>query len=279
MTTNPIETMKTTPLPPMIYGTAWKEANTARLVTEAVTAGFRGIDTANQKKHYREDFTGEALLTLKGQGIRREDLFLQSKYTYKDGQDHRLPYDPKAAFAAQVRSSFESTLQNLHTDYLDSYLLHGPSSYAGITEADMEVWGAMENLCESGQVRRIGVSNVAIHHLHELCQKAKIKPAIVQNRCYASRGWDGDVRDYCQANGIIYQGFSLLTANPQVVMGPRVAAIAARLKVTPMQVIFRFAVQMGILPLTGTTNPEHMKQDLASLDLRLTEDEVKSIYG
>ena len=100
-------------LPPIIYGTAWKQERTAELVKMAITAGFRGIDTANQKKHYREDFAGEALLELMKQGIKREDLFLQSKYTYKEGQDHRLPYDPKADFTTQVNDSFASTLKNL----------------------------------------------------------------------------------------------------------------------------------------------------------------------
>ncbi len=271
--------MKTTQIPAIIYGTAWKEAATAGLVKTAVTAGFRGIDTANQKKHYREDFTGEALVALKGDGISREDLFLQSKFTYKEGQDHRLPYDPKADFGTQVRSSFAGTLKNLHTDYLDSYLLHGPSSSAGMTEDDWEVWSAMESLHELGQTRMIGVSNVGLHHLKELREKARIKPQIVQNRCYAARGWDRDVREYCLANKIVYQGFSLLTANPHVVFDPRVAAIAHRLQATPEQVIFGFAVQIGILPLTGTTDPQHMKEDLEIKKIHLSAAELKIIQG
>ena len=139
----------------------------------------------------------------------------------------------------------------------------------------------MEVLRASGQARRIGVSNVGIHHLREFFEnpEARFKPEIVQNRCYASRGWDREVREYCLANGIIYQGFSLLTANPQVVMGPRIDAIAKRLNATPAQVVFRFAAQTGILPLTGTTDPQHMKEDLASLDLCLFEDEIRMIQG
>lgn len=266
-------------LPPMIYGTAWKEAATAALVIQAVDAGFRGIDTANQKKHYREDFVGEALLTLKSRGIAREDLFLQSKFTYQGGQDHRLPYDPSSDFGTQVRSSFASTLQNLHTDYLDSFLLHGPSSSTRLTDDDWEVWAAMEALHKAGQTRMIGVSNVGLHHLKALCEKAAVKPKMVQNRCYAARGWDRDVREYCLANKIVYQGFSLLTANPQVVMGPLVAAIAQRLHVTPPQVIFAFAVQIGILPLTGTTNLRHMQEDLDTGKIHLSAAELKIIQG
>ena len=271
--------MKTAPLPPILYGTAWKESATTGLVIAAVNAGFRGIDTANQKKHYREDFAGDALLELKRQGIFREDLFLQSKYTYPQGQDQRLPYDPASDFGTQVRASFASTLKNLHTDYLDSYLWHGPSSSAGLTDDDWEVWTAMESLRESGQTRMIGVSNVGLHHLKALCENGRIKPQIVQNRCYAVRGWDRMVREYCLANQIVYQGFSLLTANPQVVFDPRVAAIARRLGVTPQQVIFRFAMQIGILPLTGTTDAQHMKEDLAAGEIGLSNDDFKIIQA
>ncbi len=195
--------------PSIIYGTAWKIEATAELTKLAVTSGFRAIDTANQKKHYREDYVGDALLALKSQGIKREDLFLQSKYTYQRGQDHRLPYDPKADFGTQVRSSFASTLENMHTDYIDSYLLHGPSDYEGMKDADWEVWGAMETLHQSGQTRMIGISNTGIQHLKELCEnpKVKVKPQVVQNRCFAARGWDKEVREFCLANKIIYQGF------------------------------------------------------------------------
>jgi diketogulonate reductase-like aldo/keto reductase len=261
----------------MIYGTAWKEGATAKCVREAVAASFRGIDTANQKKHYREDYVGEALLKVRGMGIGRDELFLQSKYTYPEGQDHRMPYDPKTDFATQVRSSFASSLKNLHTDYLDSFLLHGPRLSSGMTDADWEVWGAMEALHKEGSARVIGISNTSIHHLSALCERASVKPKIVQNRCYADRGWDKSVRDYCLKNGIVYEGFSLLTANLHVVNDPQVASIARRWDATPQQVIYRFAEKIGILPLTGTTDAKHMKQDLDLARFDLSADDVHTI--
>lgn len=271
--------MKTSTIPHIIYGTAWKEESTSELVQKAVLTGFRAIDTANQKKHYREDYVGAALLKLESQGISRSDLFLQSKYTYQQGQDHRLPYDPKSDFATQVKASFASSLKNLHTDYLDSYLLHGPSSGYALTPADWEVWGAIESLLESNQTRLIGVSNVGLHHLTELCAKAKIKPQIVQNRCFAVRGWDQEVREYCVANQIIYQGFSLLTANQPILFHPQIAAIAQRLQVTTPQLIFRFASQIGILPLTGTTDRQHMKEDLEIEKICLSAADIQTIHS
>ena len=137
----------------------------------------------------------------------------------------------------------------------------------------------MEDLHESGQARRIGVSNVSLHQLTALCERAKIKPMIVQNRCYANRGWDQAVREYCLANQIVYQGFSLLTANPRVVADLRLAAIARRLQATPQQVIFRFAVQIGIHPLAGTRDPHHMKEDLESVNLELSAADLDVIHA
>src|SRR5207245_5110960 len=102
-------------------------------------------------------------------------------------------------------------------------------------------------------------------------------PAFVQNRCYARLGWDRDVRLFCQKQKIIYQGFSLLTANLEVLRHPLVAGLAAGAKVTPAQVVFSFSRAVGILPLTGTSDAEHMRQDLGSMDLTLPPDAVRAI--
>ncbi|HXX92838.1 MAG TPA: aldo/keto reductase, partial [Planctomycetota bacterium] len=141
-----LTTYNDVPLPSFMYGTAWKKEATSPLVQQAVTAGFRAIDTANQLIHYDEARVGEALVALQSRGIGREALFLQTKFTSAGGQDHRTPYDRSADLATQVRQSFESSLVHLHTDRLDSYVLHGPHSRRGLGEEDWEVWGAMEEL-------------------------------------------------------------------------------------------------------------------------------------
>src|SRR4029077_12750577 len=107
-------------IPDFLYGTAWKETRTAALVELALRTGFRGIDTANQRRHYFEAGVGEGLATAYRAGVvTRADLFLQTKFTYQAGQDHRLPYDPAASFSAQVAQSMASSLENLGTDYVD----------------------------------------------------------------------------------------------------------------------------------------------------------------
>lgn len=260
-----------------MYGTAWKKEATTDLVRLAVDTGFRAIDTANQLIHYSEALVGEALLSMNTQGIKRETLFLQTKFTPVNGQDHRTPYDASADITTQVGQSFESSLKHLHTDYIDSYVLHGPYYRGGLGREDWEVWAAIEGLYESGRTKMIGISNVDDVQLRQLCEKATIKPMVVQSRCYAVSGWDKELREICKAHQIIYQGFSLITANQNFLRAPEIAAIAKRLGTGPLQVIFRFALQIGMLPLTGTTNEKHMKEDLQVESLELTSDEMKFI--
>jgi diketogulonate reductase-like aldo/keto reductase len=260
-----------------MYGTAWKKDATAHLVQLAVSSGFRAIDTANQLIHYQEALVGEALRVLETQGIHRGSLFLQTKFTPANGQDHRTPYDPSADLTMQVRQSFESSLTHLQTEYVDSYVLHGPYSRYGLGKEDWEVWKAMEEIYQTGRTKMIGVSNVTAIQLTQLCEQANLKPMVVQNRCYAVLGWDKEVREICQAHHIIYQGFSLLTANREVLSDPEIWKMAKRLDTGPAQVIFRFAQQIGMLPLTGTSNEQHMKEDLQIGHVELSPAEVTRI--
>jgi diketogulonate reductase-like aldo/keto reductase len=130
---------------------------------------------------------------------------------------------------------------------------------------------------DAGRTRLLGVSNVSLRHLEQMEASGVELPAFVQNRCFARFGWDYHVRAFCGAREIVYQGFSLLTANPEVLHHPLVVGIAARSKATTPQVIFRFAQAIGMLPLTGTTDAEHMQQDLASHAVTLSADEVRAI--
>jgi diketogulonate reductase-like aldo/keto reductase len=265
-------------VPRFLYGTAWKEDKTHSLTELALQQGFRGIDTANQRRHYYEAGVGQAIATMMKSGlVSRDDLFLQTKFTFRSGQDDRLPYDPHAPIPAQVEQSFASSLHHLGAEVIDSYLLHGPSRRVGLASEDWDAWRTMENLHESGQVRLLGVSNVSLEQLDTLCQRSRVLPRVVQNRCYAVRRWDRQIREFCAANGLVYQGFSLLTANREMVTRPELIRIAKRYGRTVSQIIFRFALEVGMIPLTGTTNPAHMKADLEVLDFQLESIEVEQI--
>jgi diketogulonate reductase-like aldo/keto reductase len=265
-------------VPCFLYGTAWKEERTQRLTELALRQGFRGIDTANQRRHHHEAAVGQALAAVMAAGLlTRNDLFLQTKFTFRTGQDHRLPYDPKAPIRLQVEQSFASSLEHLGTRIIDSYLLHGPTQRSGLAAADWDAWRAMEALHDSGRARLLGVSNFTLEQLPRLCERARVPPRFVQNRCYASRGWDRAIREFCGAGGMAYQGFSLLTANRDVLAHPEMVRIARRHGRSVAQVVFRFALDVGMVPLTGTTDGGHMREDLEVFAFRLEPEEAERI--
>ncbi len=265
-------------VPRFLYGTAWKEDQTQRLTEAALRQGFRGIDTANQRRHYVEVAVGRAIAAANASGlVTRNELFLQTKFTFQRGQDHRLPYDPQAHIAIQVQQSFASSLQHLGTDVIDSYVLHGPTLRVGLAQADWEAWRAMEALHASGRARLLGIGNVTLAQIQLLVQHARVRPRFVQNRCYASQGWDRGIREFCAANGVTYQGFSLLTANRAALARPELNQIADRYGRTASQIVFRFALDVGMVPITGTTDTEHMRADLDVFDFQLEREEVAQI--
>src|SRR6516165_10277058 len=156
-------------VPRFLYGTAWKEDQTQCLTELALQPGFRGIYTANQRRHYHEAAVGRAVAAAVASGlVAREELFLQTKFTFRQGQDDRLPYDPQAPISTQVEQSFASSLQHLGTEVIDSYLLHGPSQRAGLTSSDWEAWRAMEAIHDSSRARLLGISNVTLEQLQHL---------------------------------------------------------------------------------------------------------------
>lgn len=263
-------------IPPILYGTAWKYDDTQRFVVDALRSGFRGIDTANQRKHYFEEGVGLAVQQfLMTSQITREDLFFQTKFTPVHGQDDSKPYDEFDSLTNQVKQSFTSSLDHLQTDYIDSYILHGPSLSHGITDGDLEIWQAMEAFVREGKVRFLGISNVNIEQVKELYKKVSIKPSFIQNRCFAITRWDQDVRLFSQKNQVIYQGFSLLTANQAYLLNPYMQSLAVKYGKTIPQITFRFALQIGILPLSGTTNSQHMNDDLNIHDFELSSEEIQ----
>jgi diketogulonate reductase-like aldo/keto reductase len=261
-------------VPSIMYGTAWKEERTEALTSEAIACGFRAVDTANQRRHYVEAGVGAAMVAAIASGkVTREQLFVQTKFTFRRGQDHRLPYDPDADVATQVHQSIDSSLEHLGVTRIDSYILHSPSRADGLGAADWQTWRAMEDAVRAGRVGLLGVSNISVGQLATLIEGVKIAPAFVQNRCFARTRWDAEVRALCQAHDIVYQGFSLLTANRPALSSPHVIAIAQRHGKTVPQVVFRFAIEIAMLPLTGTSDSLHMREDLDIFDFTLSDED------
>lgn len=264
--------------PKIIYGTAWKKERTTNLVVQAVLQGFRAIDTAGQPKHYQEQLVGDALDTLQQQhGINREDIFLQTKYTSIDGQDtsRPLPYDPTVSVADQVRQSFSNSLKNLRTDYLDSYILHSPLRTPALT---LEAWKVLLELQDEGKVHKIGISNCYdTRVLQFLIDNGKRMLDVVQNRWYEENAWDTDVVQFCKTRGIYYESFWTLSGSPNLLQGAAIQDIVRRTGCTPAQALFRTAQIMGVTPLSGTKDEQHMKDGLACVDISLTDADVGGV--
>jgi len=263
-------------MPPIIYGTAWKKERTADLVLQAVQTGFRGIDTAGQPKHYDEPGVGEALGRLNALGIARGAVFVQTKFTPLSGQDPgNVPYDKNASIEEQVDQSFRSSKKNLHTDYVDSLLLHSPLTPYSLL---MKAWRAMERIQKAGDARQIGICNCYdIELLETLHADAEVKPSVVQNRFYQQTGYDADLRRWSARHGMIYQSFWTLTANPHILAADSVRSMALTYDKTEAQVLFRYLTQSGVVPLTGTRSEQHMREDLEIFDFELSSQDLEAV--
>lgn len=223
-------------VPTFLYGTAWKKEKTADLVYLALSSGFKGIDTAAQPKHYREDLVGQGLRrALSEDKISRDDLFIQTKFTSVKSQDpNQMPYNPTASVSEQVHTSIKSSLMNLRpsaeessseSTYLDCLVLHSPLP---TMEQTLEAWRAAESYVPH-KIRFLGISNVTRGILEQLYDAVEYKPAVVQNRFYPNTKFDASLRAFCAEKSIIYQSFWTLSANSKIVRGPEVGHVAENL--------------------------------------------------
>ncbi|AAW45715.2 conserved hypothetical protein [Cryptococcus deneoformans JEC21] len=259
-------------MPRIMYGTAWKKERTAELVCQAVKAGFRGIDTACQPKHYREDLVGQAIKSLISEGVvKREELYIQTKFTSVDGQDPSLPlpYDPSSPIEEQVKQSFETSLKNLGVEYLDAVVLHSPLKSR---EDTLKAYLTLSRFFSTKQIRHLGISNCydplllqwLIDSVAEYSSKhqeePEVKVGIVQNRWYEGNGWDWDVYDICRAHGIRYQSFWTLTGSPTLLKQPFLINLAAKYGLTPEQTVYKLCQLWDITPLCGTSSLAHAKE-------------------
>jgi diketogulonate reductase-like aldo/keto reductase len=258
-------------LPAFIYGTAWKKEATTDLVYHALSNGFTAIDTAAQPKHYREDLVAAGVeKAMKDGKLRRTDLYLQTKFTSIHGQDpKRMPYDSNAPLPEQVNASIMSSLRNFtfssdsQQPYIDTLVLHSPMPTIAET---LEVWESMEQYVP-GEVRNLGISNCNLFTLMDLYERARIKPAVVQNRFYADTKFDIGVRKFCQEKKIVYQSFWTLSANPGLLRSPEVKDVAEKLNISPEAALYCLVLGLeNIVILNGTTNPDNMRADWEAVE-------------
>lgn len=263
-------------MPNMIYGTAWKKENTTKLVEDALLSGFKAIDTACQPKHYCEDLVGLGLENAFKKGIKREDIFVQTKFTPISGQDvNNMPYFTHDDIIVQLEKSFLKSKENLKLDFIDSYLIHSPFNPI---EDMVKVYKTMEEFLQNGEVGQLGISNCydlkLFSHLYDI---ARIKPKVLQNRFYADSKYDKELREFCKQKDITYQSFWSLTANPHILVSKEISDLVKKYEKTKEQIFYKFLNQIGITPLNGTKSKIHMKEDLQIDEFILEQNEVNSI--
>ncbi|KAK2589792.1 hypothetical protein QQS21_012527 [Conoideocrella luteorostrata] len=257
-----------TMMPKLVYGTAWKRERTADLVYAALKAGFRGIDTAAQPKHYDEHGVAAGMKRAVAEGIiKRQDVFVQTKFTAPDGQNHLAPYDLDAPLAHKIHQSVQSSLQNFTIDgqepYLDSLVLHSPMDTLQDT---MTVWKILESYTPH-KIHNLGISNTTLQVVEVLYGNMAVKPSVVQNRFYDGTQWEVDIRAYCREKGIVFQSFWTLTSNPQLVKSQPVKLVSQKAGVKVPAAYYALVVGLeGLTVLDGTTKELHMREDLEGLE-------------
>jgi diketogulonate reductase-like aldo/keto reductase len=262
-------------IPAFLYGTAWKKDATADLVYQAIKAGFTGIDTANQPKHYQEDLVGSGIRKALREGkMKRNNLYLQTKFTSTGGQDlNSIPYDPKGPPEKQVQESVKLSLQHLRSagdnfedvegSYIDTLVLHSPM--ANIVQT-MEVWEALEQFVPD-KIRNLGISNCNLWTFMDLYERAYVKPCVVQNRFYPETRYDIALRRFCRDNSIVYQSFWTLTANPDLLRSSAVGQLANRLGISPQAALYCLVMGLGnTVVLNGTKQDARMRADLEAVE-------------
>jgi diketogulonate reductase-like aldo/keto reductase len=219
-------------------------------------------------------------------GLERSDIFLQTKFTSVNGQDpNNIPYDTAASLEEQVKQSFEKSLENLRTDYIDSLVLHSPMKTMDET---LRVWKVFEEFVSDGRVRQLGISNCYNYRdLRTLYQEATIKPAVLQNRFHDQTKFDVMLRRICNTYGIKYQSFWTLTApsNKKAMSSCVWKDMAKEKGLTPQTLMYAYMMSLGHTPLDGSRNINHMKEDVELMtrfqngDVVLAKDEVETLTG
>lgn len=228
------------------------EDETVKAVKCAIETGYRLIDTAYF--YGTEKGVGEGI---KASGVDRSEIFLVTKLW---NDDHGYEKTMKA---------FEKSLENLGVDYIDLYLIHWPN------KLNAETWRAFEELYNQGKVKAIGVCNFKIGHLEELKKTAKIMPMVNQIEMHPLSSKD-DMLDYCRKNNIEVMAWSPIVRG-KLFTNELMESLTAKYKKTIAEIIIRWHVQRGVIPIPKSSNEGRIKENFDVFDFSLSEEDMKAI--
>ncbi len=252
-------------IPVLALGT-WliSDNEAAKAVKAAIQIGYRHIDTA--QAYGNERGVGEGIRAC---GVPREKLFITSKVA----AEHKT-------YEAAMKS-IDKTLADMGLDYLDLMIIHSPQPWNKVNqsedryiEGNRAAWRALEDAYRAKKLRAIGVSNFLEEDIESLWEKAKIKPMVNQVLCHISNS-PLDLIDYCKNKGIAVEAYSPV-AHGEAFKNKTIADMAKKYGVTIPQLCIRFDIQLGLIVLPKTANPEHMKSN-ADVDFVITDEDMETL--
>lgn len=252
-------------VPQLALGTWFiDDALAAEAVRQAVKIGYRHVDTA--QAYANERGVGEGVRTA---GIPREELFV----TTKVAAEHK-DYESAAR-------SIDESLAAMGLDYLDMMIIHSPQPWVEVNQSDdrhyegnLEAWRALTDAYKAGKIRAIGVSNFQKEDIDNIWDNAEVKPMVNQVLCHISNT-PLDLIDYCQSKGIVMEAYSPV-AHGEALKNPKIAEMAAKYGVSIPQLCIRYDLQLGMITLPKTANPEHMKSN-ADVDFEISSEDMEAL--
>ena len=250
-------------VPQLALGT-WliDDAVVADAVKAATRIGYRHIDTA--QAYGNERGVGEGVRTC---GIAREEIFVTSKVA-AEHKDYRSAAD-----------GIDETLRKMGLDYLDMMIIHSPQPWKEVNQSDnryvegnREAWRALEDALKAGKLRAIGVSNFLKGDIDSLWETAEVKPMVNQVLCHISNT-PLDLIKYCQGKGIVMEAYSPV-AHGEALKNPAIKAMADKYDVSVPQLCIRYDIQLGMIVLPKTANPEHMKSN-ADVEFIISDEDME----
>ena len=234
----------------------------AEAVKEAIRIGYTHIDTA--QAYGNERGVGEGL---RASGVPRDQIFV----TTKVAAEHK---DYKTAAAG-----IDESLRKMGLDYIDMMIIHSPQPWKEVNQSDnryvegnREAWRALTDAYKAGKLRAIGVSNFLREDIDSLWEAAEIKPMVNQVLCHVSNT-PLELIEYCQSKGIVMEAYSPV-AHGEALKNPKIAEVAEKYGVSVPQLCIRYCLQLGMIALPKTANPEHMKSN-AEVDFVIREDDME----
>jgi len=233
----------------------------ADAVKAAIEIGYRHIDTA--QAYGNERGVGDGVRNC---GISRDQIFVTSKVA-AEHKDYKSASD-----------GIDETIRKMGLDYLDMMIIHSPQPWKEVNQSDnryiegnREAWRALEDAYKAGKLRAIGISNFLKGDVDSLWETAEIKPMVNQVLCHISNT-PLELIEYCQEKGIVMEAYSPV-AHGEALKNEKIAEMAKKYEVSVPQLCIRYDIQLGMIVLPKTANPEHMKNN-AAVDFVISDEDM-----